>query len=36
VCSFHHDRITYDGFLLRGGPGHWELSAPEVAILDTG
>jgi len=36
VCSFHHDRITYDGFHLTGGPGRWELRAPEVAVLDTG
>ena len=36
VCSQHHDRITYDGFVLRGGPGHWEFTAPEVAVFDTG
>ena len=36
VCAFHHDRITYDGFLLTGGPGRWVLKAPAVAVLDTG
>ena len=28
VCSWHHDVITYDGYVLSGGPGSWEMRAP--------
>ena len=37
VCSWHHDLLTYDGYLLTGGPGAWELRAPpDAALFDTG
>jgi len=29
VCSWHHDLVTYDGYVLRGGPGKWEYVPPE-------
>ncbi|MHB8437558.1 MAG: HNH endonuclease signature motif containing protein [Acidimicrobiales bacterium] len=28
LCRFHHQRKTYDGFVLSGGPGAWEWTAP--------
>ena len=28
VCSWHHDLITYEGYVLGGGPGAWEMRAP--------
>jgi hypothetical protein len=28
VCKRHHDKITYEGFALNGGPGRWRLVAP--------
>ena len=36
VCSFHHDLITYDGYVLEGGPGKWLLrSPPDADPFDT-
>jgi len=29
ICSFHHDLVTYAGWDLVGGPGHWRLLRPE-------
>jgi hypothetical protein len=31
VCKRHHDKITYEGFALKGGPGHWKMVAPRGA-----
>ncbi len=31
VCSRHHDRITYEGYRLVGGPGRWQLLPPSRA-----
>lgn len=28
VCRRHHDMITYDGYVLDGGPGAWAFRAP--------
>jgi len=28
VCSWHHDLISYEGYVLAGGPGSWEMRAP--------
>ncbi len=28
VCSWHHDLISYEGYVLAGGPGAWEMRAP--------
>ena len=28
VCHWHHDLISYEGYVLGGGPGAWELRAP--------
>lgn len=28
LCRFHHQLKTYDGYELRGGPGHWEWVPP--------
>jgi len=28
VCHWHHDLITYEGYLLHGGPGKWEFVPP--------
>lgn len=28
VCARHHDMITYGGFVLEGGPGHWRFRGP--------
>jgi len=28
ICRFHHKLKTYDGFVLRGGPGRWEWIGP--------
>jgi len=28
VCSWHHGLITYEGYVLTGGPGAWEMRAP--------
>lgn len=28
VCRRHHDMITYDGYVLEGGPGAWTFRAP--------
>lgn len=40
VCSRHHDLITYGGYVLGGGPGHWWFGGPEnvrgEAFDDTG
>ncbi len=37
ICAWHHDRVTYDGFELTGGPGKWELQPPPgTALSDTG
>ncbi len=31
LCHFHHQMKTYEGYELRGGPGHWEWVAPPGA-----
>ena len=40
VCPRHHDLITYEGWTLEGGPGHWQFRGPPEApperIFDTG
>ncbi|HMK63142.1 MAG TPA: DUF222 domain-containing protein, partial [Acidimicrobiales bacterium] len=28
VCQYHHDLISYRGWALEGGPGHWRTKAP--------
>jgi hypothetical protein len=28
VCAWHHDLLTYDGYVLTGGAGCWEMRAP--------
>jgi len=28
VCWWHHSMITYEGYVLSGGPGSWEMRAP--------
>lgn len=28
LCRFHHQLKTYEGYELRGGPGHWEWVPP--------
>jgi hypothetical protein len=28
VCSWHHDLLSYEGYVLSGGPGAWEMRAP--------
>ena len=28
VCRWHHDLISYEGYVLTGGPGAWEMRAP--------
>ncbi len=28
VCSWHHGLISYEGYVLTGGPGAWEMRAP--------
>ena len=28
VCGWHHDLISYEGYVLTGGPGAWEMRAP--------
>jgi hypothetical protein len=28
VCAWHHDLLTYDGYVLAGGAGRWEMRAP--------
>jgi hypothetical protein len=28
VCAWHHDLVTYDGYVLTGGAGSWEMRAP--------
>jgi len=28
VCGWHHDLISYEGYVLEGGPGAWALRAP--------
>ena len=36
VCRWHHDLISYEGYVLGGGPGAWELRAPpEGAAFET-
>ena len=36
ICKWHHDLVTYEGYVLRGGPGKWEFTAPEgVLAFDT-
>lgn len=38
VCHRHHDLITYGGYALRGGPGHWLFDPPDgdQILEDTG
>ncbi len=39
VCAWHHDLLTYDGYVLTGGAGRWEMRAPpggRVVGFDTG
>ncbi len=39
VCAWHHDLLTYDGYVLTGGAGRWEMRAPPGGRLldfDTG
>lgn len=37
VCGWHHDLITYQGYVLGGGPGAWEMRAPPAgAAFETG
>lgn len=40
VCPKHHDLITYGGWSLEGGPGHWRFRGPPEEpperIFDTG
>ena len=38
VCRRHHDMITYDGYVLRGGPGAWRFAMLEEhdTYFDTG
>ena len=31
VCTFHHDLITYEGYVLEGGAGKWVLRPPPDA-----
>jgi len=28
ICAWHHDLVTYDGYVLTGGAGSWEMRAP--------
>ena len=28
VCHWHHGLLTYGGYVLRGGPGAWEMRGP--------
>jgi hypothetical protein len=28
VCAWHHELLTYDGYVLEGGPGRWAMRAP--------
>jgi hypothetical protein len=28
VCAWHHDLLTYDGYVLTGSAGSWEMRAP--------
>ncbi len=37
VCGWHHDLISYEGYVLSGGPGAWEMRAPPGgASFETG
>jgi hypothetical protein len=36
VCSHHHDLVTYEGFVLKGGPGQWAFSPPKREMAPDG